>query len=106
MPMEKERYPANWKEIALRVKESAGWRCEHCGKQCRKPGEKLDSHTRTLTVHHKNHIPEDCREENLIALCASCHLRADAAFHAEHRKGKRRAEKEISARGLEPGPLK
>ena len=86
MPMERERYPANWKSIALGVKELAGWKCQQCGKQCRKPGEPLDSHTRTLTVHHKNHIPEDCSQENLIALCAPCHLKADAKWHAQRRK--------------------
>lgn len=86
MPMEKERYPANWKQLALSVKEAAGWCCTACGKQCRKPGEKLDSHKRTLTVHHINHVPEDCRPENLIALCAPCHLKADAQWHAERRK--------------------
>ena len=32
--------------------------------------------------------PEDCREENLIALCAGCHLRADAEHHAETRRKK------------------
>lgn len=88
MPMERERYPADWKAIALGVKERAGWKCQRCGKQCRRPGEKLDSHVRTLTVHHINHVPEDCRIENLIALCAPCHLRADAGWHAERRKGK------------------
>lgn len=88
MPMEKERYPGNWKDLAFAVKEAAGWKCQSCGKQCRKPGEKLDSHVRTLTVHHINHMPEDCRRENLIALCAPCHLRADAAWHTERRKRK------------------
>jgi hypothetical protein len=28
----------------------------------------------TLTVHHRNRIPEDNRPENLIALCTACHL--------------------------------
>ena len=86
MPMDKKRYPTNWKEIALSVKERAGWKCQGCGKQCRKPGEPFDTHKNTLTVHHINHTPEDCREENLIALCAGCHLRADAKHHAETRR--------------------
>lgn len=30
-----------------------------------------------LTVAHLNHIPEDCRPENLRALCAPCHCRYD-----------------------------
>ena len=86
MPMDKARYPADWKRIATEVKERAGWKSQGCGMQCRRPGEAFDTHRRTLTVHHKNHIPEDCREENLIALCAKCHLRADAKHHAETRR--------------------
>lgn len=74
MPMKKELYPENWKEIALQKKKSVDWICEDCGKQCRKPGEKFDTHKRTLTVHHMNGNPADCSPENLRALCAPCHL--------------------------------
>ena len=88
MPMDKRRYPPNWKEIAWRVKSTAAWKCQKCGKQCRLPGEKLDTHQRTLTVHHIDHNPENCAIENLIALCAPCHLKADAKHHAETRKNK------------------
>ena len=89
MPMQRERYPDNWREIARRIKDNAGWRCEICGKQCRRPGEKFDTHRRTLTVAHLNHTPEDCSEDNLKAMCAVCHLRYDAAHHAETRKIRR-----------------
>ena len=91
MPMERDRYPADWKEIARDVKEAAGWRCAACGKKCREPGEPFDSHTRTLTVHHIDHQPENCARENLVALCAPCHLKADAEFHAKRRKERRHA---------------
>jgi hypothetical protein len=33
----------------------------------------------TLTVAHLNHQPEDCRPENLKALCAPCHVRYDTS---------------------------
>lgn len=89
MPMDKARYPKDWKQISLRIKEQADWKCQQCGKQCRRPKEPFDTHKRTLTVAHLNHIPEDCREENLKALCAPCHLRYDAKHHAETRKQKR-----------------
>ena len=89
MPMDKKRYPKEWKEISLKIKEKANWKCQQCGKQCRKPGEPFDTHKNTLTVAHLNHIPEDCREKNLKALCAPCHLKYDAKHHAETRKLKR-----------------
>lgn len=92
MPMRKELYPKNWKEIAFQIKEKANWKCNQCGKQCRKPGEPFDTHKRTLTVSHLNHIPQDIREENLKAMCAPCHLRYDAKHHAESRLAKREQE--------------
>ncbi len=49
--------------------------CEECGKQCRKPGEEFDTHSRTLTVHHIDMDPMNNDPENLIALCAGCHLK-------------------------------
>lgn len=33
MPFQRERYPENWKEISLAIRERAGWRCEWCGVQ-------------------------------------------------------------------------
>jgi hypothetical protein len=97
MPMEKWRYPKDWDAIARQIKEAAGWKCQKCGKQCRRPGEKFDTHKRTLTVAHLNHTPEDVRPDNLMAMCAPCHLRYDAAHHAETRK-KRRTEHESNNR--------
>lgn len=37
MPMERKRYPANWNQIALQIKEKTGWHCENCDRPCRKP---------------------------------------------------------------------
>ena len=86
MPMDRKRYPANWDEIAFRVKEEADWKCEECGLQCRRPGEPFDTHKRTLTVAHLDHTPENCERSNLRALCSACHLRYDARQHAESRR--------------------
>lgn len=78
--MTQSRYPDNWDEISLKVKESAKWQCQKCGMQCLKPsddGSKLSRSERmrkTLTVHHANYQPEDNRPENLIPLCTGCHL--------------------------------
>lgn len=89
MLMERERYPENWNQIAYQLKERVNWKCQKCGKQCRRPGEPFDTHKRTLTVAHLNHMPEDIRPENLMAMCAPCHLKYDAKQHAETRRRRR-----------------
>ncbi|MBD2527849.1 HNH endonuclease [Nostoc sp. UIC 10607] len=82
-----QRYPENWSDIALEVKQSVGWRCSKCGLQCIRPDDDTSELTRslrmalTLTVHHKNFMPEDNRRENLYALCSGCHL----SFHTRRR---------------------
>lgn len=78
MPVDWSKYPEDWKSIATNLKESVGWICEACGKQCRRPGEAFTTHKNTLTVAHINHTESDCRPSNLIALCAPCHLAYDA----------------------------
>lgn len=75
-----------WDAIARDIKERADWRCQVCGKQCRRPGEPFDTSKRTLTVAHLNHTESDCRPENLMAMCAPCHCRYDARTKAERRK--------------------
>ncbi|KJH69391.1 HNH endonuclease [Aliterella atlantica] len=79
MPIHRARYPADWEDIAKAVKEATLWRCSKCHKQCLRPGEgrglnRSERALQTLTVHHANFTPEDNRIENLIALCAPCHL--------------------------------
>lgn len=90
--MNKAAYPDNWPEIAKRVKEAARWQCQQCGRQCYRPGEPCPDRSRILTVHHINHIPSDCSPDNLIALCAPCHLRADAQHHARNARRTRAAK--------------
>jgi len=93
MPMNRALYPANWEEIAFAVKETAGWRCQECGKACYQPGERVITRRLVLTVHHRDGNPGNCESDNLVALCAPCHLRADrdrrrlAALVAESQKG-------------------
>jgi len=60
-------YPKNWNEIAARIKAERGNRCEACGWDGRKP--------QPLTVHHLDYDPANCDPENLIVLCAACHLK-------------------------------
>ncbi len=90
MPMDRSKYPDNWDAIAFGIKEDACWKCEACGKQCRFPDEPFDTHKRTLTVAHINHVESDCRPENLLATCAACHLAYDALRRRFQRLAKNR----------------
>jgi hypothetical protein len=90
MGMRKGAYPDNWRDTSLRIREQAGYVCEHCG---RKQGDVTASGGPVvMTVHHIG-VPgtpgspyhtlgdpqdkRDCRDENLICLCQRCHLGAD-----------------------------
>lgn len=98
MPMDRSKYPDDWDEIARAVKEQAGWKCEPCGKQCRRPGEPFVSHGYTATVAHINHDESDCRPENLVCACAPCHIRYDN----ERRRWQHLAQKRIARAAAEP----
>ena len=61
-------YPPNWPEIAKQVKDDAQWCCIRCGHH-------HDPSTGyTLTVHHLDINPANCRWWNLLPLCQRCHL--------------------------------
>jgi len=104
MPMQRELYPDDWEAIAYMVKEEAKWRCEECGRPCRRPDESEDTFAsrlfviclfsllpvgqwwedycekprrNTLTVAHLDHKPRNCDRSNLKALCIPCHCRYD-----------------------------
>ncbi len=113
MPMQLDRYPADWKEIAMRTKEAARWICQDCGMQCRQPSEVFDTHKRTMSVHHVGvakpdgtpgdpHDKMDVRPENLLALCSKCHLLRDLPIHVQHAAETRR-RKRLSAGQMELG---
>ena len=85
MPMQRHLYPPDWNRLATAVKAAAGWQCQLCGQQCRRPGEPFDTHRRTLTVAHWDHDPQ-AAVVFVVALCAPCHLRHDAHRKAQARK--------------------
>ena len=92
MPIDAKRYPKNWQEIALSVKEAAGWRCECCGKQCYRPGEpknlsRSEWSADILQVHHRNHLPEKNSSDNLLAVCPACHLAMHRGGHGNASPG-------------------
>jgi len=88
MPMKRELYPDNWEEISHRIRfERAGNRCEWCGAANGFPSPVTGSKV-VLTVAHlgiakpdgtpgDKEDKQDCREENLAALCQRCHLNYD-----------------------------
>lgn len=108
MPISKEnatRYPKNWRDISLAIRERAGQRCECEGECGLHPGQRCEERNGTfakwakgkivLTVAHLNHTPEDCRAANLKAMCNRCHLRYDQAHHTANARATRRARKAI-----------
>lgn len=60
-------YPPNWDEIATRIKDLAGWKCERCDM----PHGPCPC---ILTVHHLDGDKSNCEDWNLAALCQRCHL--------------------------------
>ncbi|WP_202638978.1 hypothetical protein [Bailinhaonella thermotolerans] len=52
-----------------------------------------------LTVAHLDHVPENCAEENLLAMCQRCHLAYDADQHAANAARTRTARRTA---GMEP----
>ncbi|MEU4578993.1 hypothetical protein [Nonomuraea sp. NPDC023979] len=105
-PENKIRYPSDWPQISGRIRfERAAGRCECVGECGHEHGVRCEArhgepHPVTgskvvLTTAHRNHAPEDCREENLFAACQRCHLAYDADEHrqaaARTREARRRA---------------
>jgi len=107
-PENKIRYPTNWKEISLQIRKNAGNRCEICGVRNYEIGyrnkngkwNKIEQSIAgdiqaedammagykiiriILTVMHLDHMPENCKPENLKATCQKCHNNYDIG----HRK--------------------
>lgn len=128
MPMERDRYPADWEAIALQVKEAADWKCQDCGRECRKSGESLYdfieriqgcnhpsldwvnqtavsaicNHPQrwTLTVAHLDQDPGNNDPGNLRALCSGCHLRHDAPFRRANAYAKRERRGQLTLEAI------
>jgi len=49
-----------------------------------------------LTIGHLDHTPEKCAPENLRAWCQRCHLRYDAAHHAETARKTRHSRRAVA----------
>ena len=102
-PENRDRYPADWPELSRRIRfERAAGRCEclgecgrgtHDGRCPNRHGEPAygTGSKVVLTTAHRNHQPEDCRPENLAAMCNGCHLHYDRDHHAATRAATRAA---------------
>lgn len=94
-PENRARYPRDWPQISHRIRfERAAGQCEcegecgratHTGRCPNRHGHSayLTGSKVILTVAHLNHTPEDCRDENLKAMCQGCHLHYDRDHHAQ-----------------------
>src|SRR5260370_14951303 len=88
MPIQRDLYPDDWEEISKRIRfERAHNRCEWCGAVNGFPhpvtGIKVVLTVAHLGIARADGTPgdkedkQDCREENLAALCQRCHLNYD-----------------------------
>ena len=77
-----QRYHPEWETVSRYVRELFDFFCAKCGKNCRN-SKKADS---VLQVHHIDANPGNNDLENLIPLCATCHLRIEkeARLHAPY----------------------
>ena len=91
-PENKARYPKDWKQISLRIRERADQKCEDCGvaNYSIRDGSKI-----VLTVAHLDHTPENCAEDNLKAWCQRCHNRYDAPIRRQGIKQRLHATKAL-----------
>jgi hypothetical protein len=108
MPMNFKLYPPDWRKISKRIRFGrARGRCEWCGAENGRAHPITGSRV-VLTVAHlgvakpdgtpgDKHDKQDCRPENLAALCQRCHLAFDHPDHIRHAREtreRRRCERE------------
>ena len=104
MPFRRERYPADWPAISLRIRERDGWRCKWCAAENGKPHPVTGSKVVLTTAHlgvarpdgspGDKHDKMDCRPENLASLCQRCHLKFDRDEHMVNAAATRRRKRE------------
>ena len=74
------RYHLEWETISRYLRELFNYHCARCGLDCRN----ANSANSVLQVHHIDENPGNNDIDNLIPLCASCHLKIEkeARLHA------------------------
>lgn len=61
-------YPADWPEIATSIRRRDDWTCQDCFVQ-------FPKRSGALHVHHIDRDTMNSDARNLVALCASCHIK-------------------------------
>lgn len=110
MPMQRDRYPADWPAISHYIRfERAGGRCEgspaypDCRAEHGQPHPVTGSKVVLTTAHigapladgspGDKHDKLDCREENLRSWCQRCHLYYDIDEHMANAAATRRRKR-------------
>ena len=77
-----QRYHPEWDTVSRYVRELFDFYCARCGKDCRNSNNAES----VLQVHHIDENPGNNDLENLIPLCAVCHLKIEkeARLHAPY----------------------
>jgi hypothetical protein len=109
MPMDLSRYPPDWHDLSLKIRETASWRCQNCNIPCRRSNESLEKFIQRefkgrsrhrqaardhpkrycLTVAHLDQNSGDRDTQNLKALCCPCHLNYDRPWITHNAYAKR-----------------
>lgn len=84
-------YPEDWEKISYNYRKSVNWKCEKCGKDCRK-------NKRYLHTHHINSVKTNNKESNLKALCLRCHSKEPGHSHLKLQNRKLELEEVNSAK--------
>ena len=88
-PENKDKYPANWKEIRAEILKRAKNQCEFCGVANYSIHPTTNSKV-VLTIAHLDHNPSNCDPSNLRALCQKCHNSYDAKHRIENIKKRKK----------------
>ena len=70
IPFENALYPKKFHLIKEQIRERDNHICRMCGK-------KQENCRRKLDVHHIDYNKKNCESDNLITLCAKCHMKTN-----------------------------
>ena len=82
-------YPDNWHKLSADIKQTCGYRCTLCDRQCRRPGELYLGWDYEAVIAHITQ-DYDAPVVQVACLCAACHFIHDAPLSGVAR---RRAER-------------